>query len=83
MKKFFTIVLVATILSCCLMSCGNKQMFDTTYTFDKAVINLPDGTVVSGTIESWTDFEDGDQIQVKIDGTVYLVHSSNIVLINE
>ena len=32
-------------------------------------------------MESWTDFADGDQIQVVIDGTTYLVHSSAIVLI--
>lgn len=39
--------------------------------------------VVSGKIESWKDYDDGDQIQVKIDGTTYLVHSANIALIKE
>ena len=62
---------------------GNRQIFDTTYRFEKAILSLPDGTVVSGKVDSWRDYEDGDQIQVKIDGTTYLVHSSNIVLINE
>ena len=38
---------------------------------------------ISGKIESWKDYDDGDQIQVKIDGTTYLVHSVNIVLIKE
>lgn len=38
---------------------------------------------VAGKIESWKDYDDGDQIQVKIDGTTYLVHSVNIVLIKE
>ena len=33
-----------------------------------------------GAVQSWTDYEDGDQIQVKIDGITYLVHSSNIAL---
>lgn len=37
--------------------------------------------MVDGKVESWKDFEDGDQIQVKIDGVTYLVHSSNITLI--
>lgn len=37
----------------------------------------------AGKIESWKDYDDGDQIQVKIDGTTYLVHSVNIVLIKE
>ena len=42
-----------------------------------------EGSVISGKIESWKDYDDGDQIQVKIDGTTYLVHSVNIVLIKE
>lgn len=47
------------------------------------ILALPDGSVISGKIESWKDYDDGDQIQVKIDGTTYLVHSVNIVLIKE
>ena len=48
-----------------------------------AILALPDGSIVSGKIESWKDYDDGDQIQVKIDGTTYLVHSANIALIKE
>lgn len=66
-----------------LSGCGNKQIFDTTYTFTRAIISLPDGTVIDGKVDSWKDYEDGDQIQVKIDGVTYLVHSSNICLISE
>lgn len=61
----------------------NKQLFDTTFTFDRAVISMPNGEVVDGKVTSWTDFEEGDQIQVKIDGKTYLVHSENVVLIAE
>ena len=82
MKKIFTFVIVLALLVM-LVGCGNKQIFDVVYTFDKAIIQLPNGEVVSGKIDSWTDFEDGDQIQVKINGKIYLVHSSNIVLIKE
>ena len=95
MKKFLILILALTMLLT-LTACGspaeppdktvqagfNKQIFDFTYSFDKAIISMPDGTVVKGTVESWTDYEDGDQIQVKIDGTTYLVHSTNVVLIN-
>ena len=82
MKKFVTL-LVSLMMFIMLAGCGNKQFFDTTYTFDKAIISLPDGSIVSGQVQSWTDYEDGDQIQVKIGDTTYLVHSSNIVLIAE
>ena len=75
---FFIILFIYMLLSGC-----NKQMIDTTYKFDRAIIQLPDGTVIDGKVQSWTDFEDGDQIQVKIDGVTYLVHSSDIALIND
>ena len=67
--------MMATLSGC------NKQIFDTTYKFDKAIISLPNGDGVEGKVDSWTDYKDGDQIQVKINGVTYLVHSSDIVLI--
>ena len=62
---------------------GNKQLFDFTYSFDTAIISLPDGTIVKGKVDSWTDYEDGDQIQVVINGTTYLVHSINVALMKK
>ena len=66
-----------------LTGCGNKTAFDTVYTFNRAIVKLADGTIIDGKVQSWTDYEDGDQIQVKINGNTYLVHSSNITLIQE
>lgn len=83
MKKIITCFLILVLMLCMLSACGNKALIDTVYTFDRAVLCMPDGTIVSGEVESWTDYEDGDQIQVKIDGVVYLVHSSQIVLIHD
>lgn len=82
MKKLFAISMVLILALTMFVGC-NKQILDTTYKFDKAIVSLPDGTVVSGKVDGWKDFEDGDQIQVKINGVTYLVHSSNIVLIKE
>ena len=79
MKKLIILALAVAMIFT-FAGC-NKQVFDTTYTFDRAIISLPNGTIVEGKIDSWTDYEDGDQIQVKIGDTTYLVHSSNIVLI--
>ena len=78
MKKKLLLVAVIGLL---VSGCGNRQILDTTYTFDNAIILLPDGEIVEGKVESWIDFEDGDQIQVKISGKTYLVHSENAVLI--
>ena len=82
MKKF-KVVIATMCVAVSLSACGNRQIFDTTYIFDRAIISMPDGTIVDGRVQSWTDYEDGDQIQVKIDGITYLVHASDIVLIAE
>jgi len=73
--------LIMMILTAALVSCGNRQSFDFSHTFRKAIIAMPDGTIISGKVDSWMDFEDGDQIQVVIDGNTYLTHISNVVLI--
>ena len=80
MKKRLLCALAVTAL---LLAGCNKQMVDLTYSYEYAILSLPNGQVVEGKVSSWTDFEDGDQIQVKIDGKTYLVHSSNIVLISD
>lgn len=84
MKRIITIILSLVLVLCliCIMTgCGNRQFFDTTYTFETAIIMLPNGEIIEGKVESWGDYADGDQIQVKIDGKTYLVHSSNTCLI--
>lgn len=82
MRKRIALALVLVIAALLLASCGNKDYFDTVRTYHEAMIALPDGTVVSGVVKNWRDYEDGDQIQVKIDNITYLVHSSDIVLMN-
>ena len=81
MKKL-TALILALILVFLMAGC-NKQMVDLTYSYERAILSLPNGEVIEGKVSSWTDFEDGDQIQVRIDGKTYLVHSSNIVLISD
>lgn len=87
MDNFFRGVIVGAcgfILTCGIMTgCGNKKIIDTTYMFNRAIVSLPDGSVVEGKVDTWSDYEDGDQIQVKINGVIYLVHSSNVVLIKD
>lgn len=82
MKKILA-VLVLVVLMVALTGCGNRDMFDTVYTYDEAVLSMADGTIVRGKVENWRDYEDGEQIQVKIDGVTYLVNSVNITLMNK
>lgn len=87
MKKKLASILLVTAMAVCIVAslsgCGNKQLFDTTYTFETAIIRLPNDTVVEGKVQSWTDFGDGDQLQIKIDGKTYLVHSSDVCLVSK
>ena len=79
MRKL-AIAIGAIALAMSLSGC-NKQIVDVTFSYERAIISLPNGEIVEGEVQSWTDFEDGDQIQVKIDGVTYLVHSSQAALI--
>lgn len=82
MKNKRFLLLVVVLMSLLLAGC-NKQLIDTTYSFDRAIISLPNGEIVEGEVQSWKDFDDGDQVQVKINEKTYLVHTMNVVLISE
>ena len=84
MKNVKKLIVVTVLCAMLFILTGcNKDMFDTVYGYDRAIIKLPNGDIVEGKVTSWTDYEDGDQIQVKIDGKTYLVHSMNVTLISE
>lgn len=82
MKKFVIVMLAAVTL---LVVCGacNMQVVDTTWSYEKGIITLPNGDVVEGKVETWREYSDSDMLQVKIDGKQYLTHSVNVVLIAE
>lgn len=62
---------------------GNRQLIDTQYRFNRAIIKLPNGEVVDGNVSSWLDYDDSDTVQVTIDGKTYLTHYANVCLIHE
>lgn len=79
MKRFLIIFVVFAMLLM-LVSCGNKQVIDATYKFDKAIVKMPSGEVMEIELKKWGDY-DGEQLQlVSTDDTVYLVSSYNCVL---
>ena len=86
MKKRTAIIILLTLLLATTTTAyaifGNKDYFDTVKTFHEALIAMPDGTVVQGKVQNWRDYENSDQIQVKINDVTYLVHSSNIMLMH-
>lgn len=78
MKRAISIILLVGAL---LTGCGyNKQIIDLNYSFTKAYIEGI-GTIE---IKNWNDFENSDMVQViGTDGTVYLTHSSNVILMSK
>ena len=62
---------------------GNRQLIDTQYRFNRAIISLPNGEVVDGKVTSWLDYNDSDVVQVTIDGKTYLTHYTNVCLIHD
>ncbi len=84
MKKVIIIVAIVCVMLAILCACGNKDIWDTNYSYDYAIVSWPDGTVKEIEIKQWTDYEDGEQIQIKdTDGNIYLVSSFNCVLVNK
>lgn len=82
MKKILCVAMVLLAVLLIFTGC-NRQIIDTTYRYDYAIIKLANGEVVEGKVQSWLDWENSDMIQVKIDGKSYLVHSVNCDLIDQ
>ena len=83
MKKQLALIIFLAIILISCTGCYNKQFVDMTYHYDRAIIYLPNGEIVEGKVSSWTDFEDGDSIQIRIDGKTYLTHICNVCLIDD
>ena len=81
MKKKIIAILCAAVMAFGLTGC-NKQVFDIQHSFNYAIIQLPNGEIVEGKVDSWKDYE-GEQIQIKIDGVVYLTSSYNCTLMDK
>jgi len=86
MKKIVYLVLILA-LALALTACsqiGNRQVgWDTTQTFTYAIVELGNGEVIEGTVESWRDFEDSDVVQFTMNGITYLTHYSKVILTTE
>ena len=75
-KLYVLISIVAAIIMAIALTGCNKQMIDLNYSYNYAIIALPNGEVKEGKIKSWTDYEDGEQLQITFtDGSVHLTSS--------
>jgi len=80
MKKIKIVLALVIILALVLTGC-NKQIFDFQYTFDTAIVTVNGETKIYS-ISSWTDYAEGEQLQLILqDGSVILVSSYNTILV--
>lgn len=82
MKRILCLLLVVLMLTAMLCGC-NAQIIDLTYSYEYGYIKLPNGEVIEGVVSSWKDYDNGDVVQVVIDGKTYLTHYENVVLISD
>ena len=84
MKKLKIVILLGMLVlgSVLLTGCGNMDMFDTNYTYTKAITYIGNEKLEIQ-IKQWCDYE-GEQIQIiGEDGKTYLLSSFNTILIRE
>lgn len=79
MKKILCISLIA--MAALVSGACNYNVIDTHYKFNYAYVTVCGNYNVNGEVESWTDYEDSDMVQVTIDGVTYYTHASNVTLI--
>lgn len=77
-RKLLVVMLLASTL---LISCGNRSVFDSVWTYKKAIITVGD-KVIEVEVDKWIDYDTSIQIIAK-DGQVYLTDLKNIVLMGE
>ena len=81
MKKIVLSLLVV-ILLLVVTGCGNMDMWDTNYTYDRAICDIG-GEYQEIEIRQWSDY-DGEQLQIIAeDGKIYLVSSMNCTFIKD
>lgn len=81
MKKKL-IVLTLLLFTSLFVGCGNRQIFDTAWKFEKAIIIIGNKELEIE-VDSWKDYDD-TTIQIKTkDGKIYLTDVKNVLMIKE
>ena len=86
MKKRVALIIFLVVILISCTGCHKTQFIEMTCLYDRAIIYLPNGEIVEGRVSSWTSwtgFENGGAVQIKIDGKTYLTHICNVCLIDD
>ena len=84
MKKLISIILaccmVASLCSCATPDDEGDKANNDHPAVITAIIKLPDGTIVSGDVDSFQRWSSSNT-EIEIDGVIYYVHPVNCILI--
>ena len=81
MNKKYLLPLLALFLCGCI---GNSQIIDTTYTYKKAIVKMPNGEAKEVEVRSWADYANSDAIAITLkNGEHIYTHLNNVVLIGD
>lgn len=76
------ILLAMFLFAGCETKTGNRIVSGKdVQTFTYGYVHLGNENIVEGYITQWRDYDNGDEVQVLIDGKYYLTHYSCVVLV--
>lgn len=81
MKRYILLTMIG--LSLLFNGCGNMDIVDWHWTFNKARIKVNDNKWEEVNVKSWHDYDGSDMIAIETKDRVYVTHSMNVVLIKE
>ena len=83
MRNIFVAGIITASIMLSAYACSNKDFIDTNLTYNKAIIELHDGTTITVDVKKWRDYS-GVQLQITTkDGITYLTSTYNCTLIRE
>lgn len=78
MKKLIAIMACAAAVAGC-----NRSILDLHWSFQRAIVRMPDGICKEYKIKSWMDYDYSDMVQIETDTEVLCTHSANVILIKD
>jgi len=88
MEEFAGYVIVVLIvigfMTLLIKAFGNRSLYDSEFIFNKAIINLNNGEIISIDVKEWINYRESTAIKIiSQDGKVYYTDLKNCVLIKE
>lgn len=79
MKRIMIVAMIG--LSMLFSGCGNMDIMDWHWTFDRARIRVDGDKWEEVQIKRWHDYDGSDMIAIETESRVYVTHSVNVILI--